>query len=181
MKCVPATVEYVHSALKYGFPCTKEMMLLETSRRALSCCAQSDLIAGAPADLCRGHPTVCSDLPGEHTPLGCWSGDCHWVPLQVLRPPCGGGLRTASCPQVPRPAPCHPGPCLLCCMYRFEWLSSPQPSLLLPLDCWLCFPAVSHHVGDWGTSHHTMQGLGASGSWACRMHSCGCVCVHTCI
>lgn len=87
MKSVPATVECVHSASMCGFTCTKETMLLETSRRALSCSAQSDLIAGTPADLCRGCPATCSDLSGEHTPLGCWSGNCRWVPVQVLRLP----------------------------------------------------------------------------------------------
>lgn len=174
MKCVPATVECVHSASKYGFPCTKEMMLLETSRRALSCCAQSDLIAGAPADLCRGHPTVCSDLPGEHTPLGCWSGDCHWVPLQVLRPPTGLSedslvpSGSSSCPLPPWPVSA-----LLYVLIRAAQLTAAQPPSSLGLlavlpcgvsPCWELEHKLPHHAG-FGSLR--LMGVPSAFMWVC--------------
>lgn len=179
MKCVPATVECVHSASKCGFTCTKETTLLETSRRALSCCAQSDLIAGAPADLCHGRPAMCSDLPGEHTPLGGWSGNCRWVPVQVVRPPTG-----LSEDRLVLPGPCPPRATLagVCSVVCTDASGSAHRS---PTSS---FPRI---VGCASLRCLTMLGIGVQATVLCRVWEpqargrAECVhvgvCVHTCI
>lgn len=179
MKSVPATVECVHSASKCGFTCTKEMMLLETSRRALSCSAQSDLIAGAPADLCCGRPATCSDLSGEHTPLGCWSGDCRWVPVQVLRLP-----MALSEDRLVLPGPRPPRSTLarVCSVVCTDVSGSAH-----------CSPTSSfpRMVGCASLRCLTVLGIGAQATMPCRVWEpqahgrAECVhvgvCVHTCI